>query len=550
VEGGTIDPTYQGKILVSHDAGTTWTTLPFPDVAPHGLTIDATGAVLTVPAFDGNVYVSTDRGQTWTSYPSPDGFPQQARVIGHDLFIAAGDAVYVIHDIDGTPSQPQQVLTAPESFQSFLDVTGDGHILLASTFNQLFASRDGGATWQALFTPPSDDPFLFSAQIVGGDIYVGTESHIYVDRGEGDTWTTMPTPVSQDIFTVGSWDNTAQHLVVSAESSGLFSTSDAGASYQRVGLADASVGAVVIDRDNAGQPGLLAGTTQLATRTPLPENPVITAATRDWGLTGQEGQIGFRVVSMSADPDSPNIVYAAVANAFSRVDIDRSQDGGATWTGVEDTRVSGRPYQILDDPANPDYIYVTLNDPLSPGVLVSRDGGHTWRKNSEPVLVTAIAADPGNPNRIWLGGPDGLFVSGDDGQSLTRLSTTPVTAIAVDAANPDHLVVGGNGLYVSRDGGRTLAATDRSPYRLNISAVTIAPNGFIYAADDATTDPAGLPIGGRGVLVSADDGRSWANASAGLPNLDVTSLAFSPDLKWLYAGTQGGSIYRMPMTSP
>lgn len=546
VEGGGNDPTYQGKILVSHDAGLTWTTLPFPDVSPHDLSIDATGNVLTVPAFDGNVYVSTDRGQTWASYPSPNGFPQEARVIGHDLYIAAGDGIYVIRNIDGTPSQPEKILTAPQDFQSFSDVTGDGHILLARTFDQLFASRDGGATWQTLFTPPSDDPFLFSAQIVGGDIYVGTESHIFVDRGEGDTWTTMPTPVGEDIFTVGSWDNTAQHLVVSAASSGLFSTSDAGASYQRVGLADADVNATVIGQNGAGQTSLLAGTTQLATSTPLPENPVVSAATRDWGLTGNEGQIGFRVASMSVNPAQPNVVYAAVTNAFSRVDIERSQDGGATWTGVEGTRVDGHPYQILDDPANPDYVYLTINDPLSPGVLVSRDGGQTWRKNNEPVVVQAIAADPTNPDRIWLGGPDGLYVSNDEGQSITRLSSTPVSAIAVDPANPQHLVVGGNGLFISSDGGQTLRATDRSPFRLNISALEIAPGGAIYAADDATSDAAGLPIGGRGVLASTNHGQTWTNISAGLPNPDVTSLAVSPDGNWLYAGTEGGSIYRMP----
>jgi photosystem II stability/assembly factor-like uncharacterized protein len=90
---------------------------------------------------------------------------------------------------------------------------------------------------------------------------------------------------------------------------------------------------------------------------------------------------------------------------------------------------------------------------------------------------------------------------------------------------------------------------DLPVHELNISALEIAPNGAIYAADDATDDAAGLPVGGRGVLASTNDGQTWTNVSAGLPNLDVTSLALSRDGNWLYAGTEGGSIYRMPTKS-
>jgi photosystem II stability/assembly factor-like uncharacterized protein len=211
---------------------------------------------------------------------------------------------------------------------------------------------------------------------------------------------------------------------------------------------------------------------------------------------------------------------------------------------VESSRVSSRPYQTLVDPADPNYVYVTLNDALSPGVLVSRDGGHTWRKNDLPVTVTTIAADPSNPNRIWLGGSSGLYLSGDAGQTVTQLSSTPVTTIAVDPRDAQHLIVGGSGLYLSRDGGTTLRETDRSLFRLHITAVTIASDGNAYAAADASSDQAGLPVGGRGVLASGDGGSTWTNISAGLPNLDVSSVTTSPDGHWLYAGTEGGSVYR------
>jgi photosystem II stability/assembly factor-like uncharacterized protein len=354
----------------------------------------------------------------------------------------------------------------------------------------------------------------------------------------------MPTPVPEDFFYVGSF-GPGGPLAVSAVSFGLYATGDGGAGYRKVGLTGSDVHSLAIGRNADDRTELLAATTYSAFSTVLPDGKIVDQATRDWGITDGQGAIGNRVVSLSADPADPQIVYSAVANAFSRTNINRSTDGGATWDTVEGVRTSSHPYQVLVDPADPDIVYVTINDALSPGVIVSRDGGQTWRKNNLPVLATAIAADPQDPNRIWLGGPDGLFRSDDQGQTVIRLSSVPVSAIALDPRNAAHLVVGGDGLYDSRDGGRTLAAATTSGFRLNISALAFGPDGQIYAADNAAGDQAGLPVGGRGVLASRDGGRSWHNISAGLGNPDVAALALSPDGQWLYAGTAGGGVYRI-----
>lgn len=523
---GTGDPTYQGRILASHDAGATWTTLPFPDVSMHDISVNATGRILTVPAFDGNVYVSVDAGQTWSAYPSPGGFAQQARVVGHDLYIADGSDLYVIRDVDSTPQPVQKIFTAPGEFQSVMDVTGNGDVLLTRTVSQAFASYDAGATWQPLFTAPDDDPFLSSMSLIGGDIYLAGSSHIWVDHGSG--FVAMPTPVDEDFFHVAGLGG---QLVVSAEDTGLFLTADAGSTYRRVGLSAADVHALAVVGGNS----LLAGTTFSTFSAPLPEGTV----NQDWGITAEQSAIGQRVLSLSVAPEGS--VYSVVANAFSRLNIERSTDGGASWTTVEGVRTSSRGFQVL---AAGDHVYVTINDGQSPGVLVSRDGGQTWRKNSLPVLVTAIVADPTDPQRIWLGGPTGLYRSDDEGQTITQLSTAPVSALAIDPRDPSHLVVGGAGLSESYDAGQQLSTAITSGFRLSVTAIQFDAHGTVYAADGAASDSAGLPVGGRGVLASRDGGRSWQNVSNGLADLDVESLAVSPDGQWLYAGTTGGSVYR------
>ena len=526
---GTGDPTYQGRILSSHDAGATWTTLPFPDVSPHDISVDATGRILTVPAFDGNVYVSADAGQTWNAYPSPGGFAQQARVVGHDLYIADGSDLYVIRDVDSTAQPVQRVFTAPGQFQSVMDVIGNGAVLLTRTLQQMFASHDGGATWQPTFTAPDDDPFLSSMSLVGGDVYLAGSSHIWADHGSG--FVEMPAPADEDFFHVAALGG---QLVVSAEDTGLFLTADGGASYRRVGLSAADVHALAVV---GGGTSLLAATTFGTFSAPLPESTV----NQDWGITADQSAIGQRVVSLAVAPDGS--VYSIVANAFSRTNINRSTDGGASWTTVEGVRTSSRGFQVL---ATGDRVYVTINDGQSPGVLVSRDGGQTWRKNNLPMLVTAIAADPTDPERIWLGGPSGLYRSDDEGQTVTQLSSAPVSAVAIDPRNPSHLVVGGTGLFESNDGGRHLSVALTSGFRLSVTAIQFGAHGVVYAADGAAGDSAGLPVSGRGVLASRDAGHSWQNVSNGLANLDVDSLAVSPDGQWLYAGTTGGSVYRSP----
>ncbi|MGY4767456.1 S8 family serine peptidase [Kribbella sp. CWNU-51] len=541
VEGGP-DPTYQGKILVSHDAGETWTTLPFPDVSPSDLSIDPTGRILIVPAFDNSIYVSTDRGQTWTNYPSPGEHLQHVSLIGHDLYFGDGLKLYVIRNVDGTPEPRQELFTSPEEDQFVEEVVGDANLLVARTARRLYLSRDHGATWQPGLAAAETDTFA-TVQLVNGDLYAATDGQIFVDRGEGTQWSTVPAPVGNDIFRISSPPN-SKRLVVSAVGSGLYVTDDSGATYHRVGLTSADVHALAVGQDASGKSTLVAGTTFSTFTTGLPVQPAPSPADHDWGLNGSDILLGNRITALATDPSDPHRLFRAVSKAQGRPTIEESTDGGRTWTVKMSVLANARVYQIVVDPANRDYIYAAVNDVLSPGVVVSRDGGKTWRKNNLPILVTAIAADPRNPDHLWLGGPDGLYRSDDQGQSVQRLSAVPVSVLALDPHNPDHLVIGGSGLYDSRDGGRTVKAASTSGFRLNITALTYGADGQLFAADGDGAD-AGLPVGGRGVLNSRDGGRSWHNISDGLPNLDVASLITSPDGRWLYAGTAGGGVYRI-----
>ena len=225
----------------------------------------------------------------------------------------------------------------------------------------------------------------------------------------------------------------------------------------------------------------------------------------------------------------------------------RSTDGGTTWTTVMTARIDGGAYQIVVSPLDPHRVYVSYHDGLGVGILSSQDGGAHWSQVQEPYPFTAMAADPTNADALWLGGPDGLFRTTDAGQTLTKLSSTAVRAIAVDPRDQRHIVAGADSLINSRDGGRTWSNAAGDDLRMRVTSVVFGPNGVIYAGTGQSTDLSGLPVNGRGVLASRDGGRHWDNVSAGLANLDVRALATSPDGHWLYAGTGGGGVYRVPV---
>ena len=546
LEGGNGDPTYQGRLLVSHDAGATWSTLPFPDIPPRRITVNSTGRVLTVTAVTGGVYVSTDRGRTWSPDMSPNQESLLAEVIGHNLYMDTDRGLWVVRQFDTTPSDPKELFaTDPDTDIHVQDFTGDTSELLVRTNGQVFRSDDRGRSWTPAFTAPPDDPTTNSVQLVRGNTYVAADRHIWVNNGPSGSWTSMAVPVHRDdAFTVGSWAARTAPLVIDAMHSGLYTTADGGRSYRRIGLAGANVNALVTARDSAGHNKLLAGTDFGTFVRTLPRTG---APAMNWGLGPNQAELGTHVTAMAVDPADPHVVYQAVENSQDRAHFDESTDGGATWTTMESVHSGSRAFQMIDDPADPQRLYVVIEDALGSGVVVSRDGGQTWRKNATSPFITTIAGDPRDRDRLWLGGPDGLYLSRDAGLHLTRLSRVPVSMIAVDPHDPNHLVVGGNQLYVSHDGGRSLERASRTPDRISITALTFGRGHTVFAAAGAYEDPAGLPVGGRGVLESTDGGRSWQNISRGLVGLDVTSLVLAPDGRSLYAGTHGGSIYRTPL---
>lgn len=210
----------------------------------------------------------------------------------------------------------------------------------------------------------------------------------------------------------------------------------------------------------------------------------------------------------------------------------RSRDRGVTWEnlGWITSAVSG----LAVDPADPDRIVLASDY----GVLGSLDGGANWKLISSwsmpPVLAVRLRGA-----EIWAATARGLYVSTDHGSQWTA------RGLGLPAPNgtyvSDLLLLGDAMLAATADG--VFRSTDRgaSWFRSGINGEDV----FRLAVHPKNPDLIAAVCLERGVWISTDGGRLWADRSAGLPTRRVKSAAFDPlEQRTLLLGTADTGVLR------
>lgn len=171
--------------------------------------------------------------------------------------------------------------------------------------------------------------------------------------------------------------------------------------------------------------------------------------------------------------------------------------------------------------------------------------------------VPALAADPTNPNVVYLGGANGgVWKSTDRGNSWTPMadeSTLPtlvIGSIAVNPNNPGIVYAGtgepnggssriGRGLFKTINGGASWTLVgDGDPFPVGGTLayrVLVQPDNSVWVAANV------------GLFRSSDGGVTWKRFKSGAgipPQVQVWDLAMSRDGQRMLAVLQGRGVYR------
>jgi photosystem II stability/assembly factor-like uncharacterized protein len=173
---------------------------------------------------------------------------------------------------------------------------------------------------------------------------------------------------------------------------------------------------------------------------------------------------------------------------------------------------------------------------IGEGVFRSLDGGETFRRACDGMFVEchvrALAVDPRDSRRLYLGSEEGLFVSADGADNWQHvdspLNGLQIWSILLHPANPDLLLVGAcpSRLFRSADGGRTwiepAAAMEKHCPRIMHTRITT----LAAEPGDPSTVWAGVEI--DGVWRSSDAGQSWQKVGTGLSSQDIHGIVVVP----------------------
>ncbi len=241
---------------------------------------------------------------------------------------------------------------------------------------------------------------------------------------------------------------------------------------------------------------------------------------------------GGRARVIRFQPGNPAIMYAGAVSGG----IFKSTDSGAHWNPLTDAlpNLSVGCFEI--DPQTPQILYLGTGEGyynadavLGVGLLKSTNGGVTWNTTgldfdyAAGQAITRLSLDPRNSSILLAGTTAALYRSTDGGANFTLVLNGDIKALVRDPQHPDTLLAApgdpwsstGNGVFRSTNNG--VSWTDCSAGlpqdQMGRTILAFAPSNsqIVYAGICGTFGGNGSQM--LGVYRSSDNGQSWTQVS-------------------------------------
>ena len=312
---------------------------------------------------------------------------------------------------------------------------------------------DAGANWQPVFD-------AVQASSIGAIAVARSNPNIiYVGTGEGN--------LRGDV----TWG------------SGVFKSTDAGATWTSVGLADTrQIGAVIVDPVD---PNVVLVAAVGHAFGPNPQRGVFrtTDGGKSWSRVLYKNDM-TGAIDLAADPHDPQIIFAALwqvrrqpwnfSSGGPGSGLYRSADGGRTWSQITG---HGLPAGILGridiaiSAVDSQRVYAMV-EAKEGGLYRSDDGGKEWRRINDDGRLrqrawyfSKIYADPHAVDMVYALNT-GMLRSVDGGKTFNLVHATHGDhhALWIDPDNSNSLInANDGGASISLDGGTTWSTQDNQP---------------------------------------------------------------------------------------
>lgn len=482
----------EGGIFRSSDHGETWTSINNGIDLAHkwvrSLGINAAGHLFAGIGLSG-IYRSTDNGDGWTQINN--GLPELCWV--NCIRFASNGDIYLGAKLYGegvwrsTDNGDHWSLLAFEGYDIWgLDFDLTGNILVAAQGgggHALYRSSDDGESWATV-------------GVSCAGVNFGPQS-LAVD-GAGRMYTGC-----------GNNIGVVSELILG----GAFRSADQGVTWNRINHGVTNIYVACLASDAAGH--LFAGTAGTGLFRSLDDGD-------HWEEIHQGLFIPY--VECLAITNEGVMFMGAASQVWTSVDY------GDTWEPLHifPTTVLSITLDALDN------IFVCVN---SYGIYYSGNGGETWDELNDGLTDLRVYTIAIHPDGAMLAGTrsDGVFRSLDGGENWSPTSLTAIDnrAIVINDHGDVFATAYWLGVHKSIDHGETWIPPTTGMQK--VMSLSIGPGGTLYAG---TIENA--------VYYSPDEGDTWIHSTEGLTNWDVRSNFVCNSTGDVFAGSNGGGVFRLP----